>query len=418
MNSRILLLTGAALVAWSNPALAKVGDPVEIGGGVTVDPQLNLNLRYESVSEDNAKEDADALTLRARFGLEFKAGDGFSLLAEGEATGALIADYNDTLPGNGNEPYSTVADPENVELNRLQVGYMKDGNGITIGRQRINLDDQRFVGAVGWRQNEQTFDAVRGQAKLGPVKLDATYAISQRTIFGVDSPNGHFDGDLVLLNATAELKPVTVTVFAYLVDYDTRLAFSSDTFGFRALGTFTLVESVKLNAVASYASQSDAGSNPNSYSADFFNGELGVAVSGFNLKGGYEYLGADEDATCLGAGCGAFQTPLATLHAFNGWADLFLTTPFVAGSYGGIQDYYASIAYSFPGVTAIPGLNATLVYHSFDSAFGSMDYGSEVNASLGFRLGPVGMLVKYANYQADGFGVDTEKLWLQAGISF
>ncbi len=114
-------------------------------------------------------------------------------------------DYNDTLGFNGLEPFPVVADPENIELNRAQISYLVDGTGVTVGRQRINLGNQRFVGSVGWRQNEQTFDAVRGQLKAGVVSFDATYAISQRTIFGTDSPNSRFEGDFVLANAVLDL---------------------------------------------------------------------------------------------------------------------------------------------------------------------------------------------------------------------
>ena len=34
-------------------------------------------------------------------------------------------------------------------------------NTIKLGKQVINHDNQRHVGAVGWRQNRQTFDAAR-----------------------------------------------------------------------------------------------------------------------------------------------------------------------------------------------------------------------------------------------------------------
>jgi hypothetical protein len=51
---------------------------------------------------------------------------------------------------------ATIADPQSVGLNRLQIAYQTKVLGLTVGRQRINLDDQRFVGSVGWRQNEQT----------------------------------------------------------------------------------------------------------------------------------------------------------------------------------------------------------------------------------------------------------------------
>ena len=59
-------------------------------------------------------------------------------------------------------PYPVVADPESYEINRLQLTNTSIiDTTITLGRQRIVLDDHRFVGNVGWRQNEQTFDALR-----------------------------------------------------------------------------------------------------------------------------------------------------------------------------------------------------------------------------------------------------------------
>ena len=116
----------------------------------------------------------------------------------------------------------------------------------------------------------------------------------------------------------------------------------------------------KLNVLASYANQSDYGANPVSYSADYFNLELGAAVAGFSLSAGYEELGSD-------GGAAAFQTPLATLHAFNGWADMFLTTPAT-----GLRDYYVKLGKSLK-VPALPGLNAAVVYHEFDSDFGGAE---------------------------------------------
>ena len=98
--------------------------------------------------------------------------------------------------------------------------------------------------------------------------------------------------------------------------------------------------------------------------------------------------------------------------AFNGWADLFLTTP-----PAGLRDYYATVGTTF-GVPFLPGFKADLTYHEFDSDFGGLEYGSEWDASLGFKLGVVALLAKYARYDASGFAVDTEKLWLQAEVGF
>ncbi len=407
MNRAHFAAIGIALLAALAATAAQADDfgaPVPIGQGVTLDPILAARLRYESVDQDNIAASADAVTARVRAGLELKA-SGFSLLAEAESTLGIVNDYNDTLPGNGVEPFPTVADPENIELNRLQVGYMKNGTGATLGRQRIVLDNARFVGNVGWRQNEQTYDAVRGQAKFGPVVLDATYAISQRTVFGVDSPNEHYDGDFVFLNGGVDLPVVDAKAFAYLLDYDTRLAFSSQTYGLLATAAIDIPSIGKLNAQASYARQSDYGANPVSYDADYFNLQASIGLPGFNLTAGYEELGSDH-------GVAAFQTPLATLHAFNGWADLFLTTPAT-----GLRDTYATVGTSF-GVPFLPGFKADLTYHQFDADFGGLDYGSEWDASLGFKLGPVTLLAKYANYDASAFAVDTEKFWLQAEVNF
>ncbi|MBD3730426.1 MAG: alginate export family protein [Sphingomonadales bacterium] len=409
MRRSIILLAAVSAIGLSTPALAAPGDPVKIGDGVTLDPIIDLRIRYEGVDQDNALQDADAITARLRAGAELKA-DGFFVLVEGEGTLAIGTDYNDTIPGNGVEPYSVVADPDNVELNRAAIGYMKGGNGITVGRQRIILDNSRWVGNVGWRQNEQTFDAVRAQGKIGPVTLDATYSNSQRTIFGVDSPREHMDGDLILLNGGIDMKPFKIKGFAYLLDYDAgqpfnSLPFSSQTYGGLVTGSIPLGKSFKLEIVASYARQSDYGANPTNYSADYFAGELGASVAGFSLKAGYEELGSDH-------GIAAVQTPLATLHAFNGWADLFLTTPA-----SGLRDYYVSAGKGFK-LKALPGLNAMVVYHKFEADFGGADYGDEIDAQVGFKLGGIGLLAKYAHYNADSFSVDTDKFWLQAEIKY
>ena len=127
---------------------------------------------------------------------------------------------------------------------------------------------------------------------------------------------------------------------------------------------------------------------------------------------GYELLGGDARAGK------SFQTPMATLHKFNGWADLFLTTP-QTRAYGGLQDWYGGLAYRFDGVKALPGLNAAVTYHRFDSDYGNVRYGDEWDASMGFKLTKhMNVLAKYADYSAKGFGVDTRKFWLQLEVAY
>ncbi len=400
------LLGTAILALTSTPAFA--GKPIPIGSGVTLAPSYDLRLRYETVEQDNLLENADALTARLRAGLELGLPAGFSAFAEAEGTLAIVEDYNSTT--NGKVGFSTVADPENIELNQAYLKFKGiKGTTITAGRQRINLDDQRFVGSVGWRQNEQTFDAARVESTNGPVMIDATYAWSARTIFGIDAgPRQAFSGDNIFATAGVKLGPVTAKGFAFLVDQDepARLTFSSQTYGARAVAAFPLNAKSKLTLTGSYATQSDYNNSTVDYKADDYMADATVDVSTVSLNANYEVLGSDDGAF-------AFQTPLATLHKFQGWADLFLVTPAT-----GIQDLNFTLSAKFPMVKAIPGLNASVTYHKFESDFGDIDYGQEWDAQIGFKILKTAVLFKYANYDADAFSVDTEKFWVQLGWTY
>lgn len=103
-----------------------------------------------------------------------------------------------------------------------------------------------------------------------------------------------------------------------------------------------------------------------------------------------------------------FRTPLATLHKFQGWADMFLTTP-----NGGIEDTYVGASVVFAGITA------AAVWHDFEAEDGNSPYGEELDLSLTRKFGQylTGML-KYADYDADNLAVDTRKVWVQLQLDF
>ena len=86
--------------------------------------------------------------------------------------------------------YPVVADPEITELNRLQLAYtgVEDAT-FTVGRQRVILGDARYVGNVGFRQNEQTFDAVRATiSAIENVTINYLYLDRVHRILGDDHP--------------------------------------------------------------------------------------------------------------------------------------------------------------------------------------------------------------------------------------
>lgn len=380
----------------------------------TLKPIADARLRYENVDQDGISEDADALTFRLRAGAELVS-DNWSLLAEGEGTAALSEGYFSGL--NDKIDLPLVADPENIELNRLQFQYRGLANTtFTVGRQRVNLLDQRFVGAAAWRQNEQTFDAVRiehGDSK--GLRADLTYSWSVRTIWGVDGRDARqqaIGGDNVFATISYPTMLGTISGFAFLVDQDEDAVqgfrLSSQSYGVRFEGSHPLSKDAKLNYALSYARQSDYHRNPNDYGADYLLAELGAEVHAFKLGLGHERLGADK-----GIALASFQTPLGTLHKFQGWADKFTTTP-----PNGVRDSYASLGYGWKEPLGLDAINATLVYHRFESDRLGDHYGNEWNAQLTLKKGRWGATAKFADYDADLFATDTRKFWLQLEFGY
>ncbi|WP_346015628.1 hypothetical protein [Pseudomonas sp. 1928-m] len=373
-------------------------------------PILDARYRYEHVDQDNALKHANAQTLRTRVGVQ--SGKWYGLSAQIEADNVSRigdASYNETR--NGQSEYSVVADPDGSEINQALLRYDHKYGSAVLGRQRINLDNQRFVGGVAWRQNEQTYDGALAQLKpLEGLTLSYAYIDNINTVFGPG--NGRYDtaanpanieGHSHLLNAQYILMPeLTATAYQYRLGLDNLTAGSqsSKTTGLRLNGAIQGV-----SYVLEYAQQSEYADNPLDLDSDYYLAELGYNLKGVALKAGYEVLGGDA-----GPGNRAFQTPLATKHAFQGWADVFLLTPA-----GGVKDAYA-------GVTA-PLLGGTLQawYHDFRADVGSSQYGEEINLSYAHPIpgvkGLVG-LVKYASYDADDFAVDTDKTWLQVQYSY
>jgi hypothetical protein len=380
---------------------------------VRVTPLAEARLRYEHVDQDGLAENADALTLRVRAGVSASAG-GFGALVEAQGNLAVADAYYDGLEGPATRPL--VADPQNVAIHRLQGRYASRRFALTAGRQRIALDDERFVGASGFRQNGQSFDAVRLEwTPLAGVKADASYVWSVRTIWGIDGTGPRqraVGGDTVLLNASARTPLGTLTGFGYWIDQDEAAVqgyrLSSRTFGARLVGIQALAADVKLGWTASHARQSDHHRNPNRYRADYWLGELALDARGWKLAGGYEVLGADR-----GTALTSFQTPLATGFKFNGWADKFLTTP-----PDGLRDLYLSVGRGWKVAGPARPLSLQATWHRFTSDRLLRRYGDEIDLLATARLGRYTLSARYAAYQASGFATDTHKAWLQLEWAF
>lgn len=365
---------------------------------------VNWRLRYEGVDQADIPEAADALTSRLRAGFQTGEWGHTSLLGELVWTEDIVDDFNSTI--NGQTQYPVVADPGSITaVNRFAfTNKSLENTALTLGRQRIILDDARFVGNVGWRQNEQTYDGLRSQTDGERIDVDLAYITQVNRIFGPDSPAGKWEGDIVLANASHPFSWGTLTAFAYGLDLDDAAALSSDTVGLRLTGSKPLDE-LTLLYTASFAQQTDAGLNPADFSESYYFLEGGLRISKFTVALGLEQLGSD--------GTNRVTTPLATLHAFQGWGDKFLGTPAA-----GIDDSFLRLAYQPGQIGPFESLSLAAVYHEFDADFGSAHYGDEIDFSLAARWNQMTLTLKYAAYEADKLFTDTDKFWVSMDYAF
>ena len=359
----------------------------------------SFRLRYESADvDDGTKDSAKALTVRTRLAYQTKGMNGLSAHIELEDVQALLGinDYFDKgTISNGKTTYDTIADPAMTEVNESYLKYMKDALEIKVGKQRIVFDNMRFVGHVGWRQDDQTFDALKATFKIAGGQISAAYIDQVNGIFG---DTHKIDKSDVLLNASYKVGAMgTATGYAYILDNkdaDTQ----SDTFGARFNGKAGMFK-----YTAEFATQSSEATTDND--ATYMLLEGGAAMAGVNAALGMEVLGSD------GAAYG-FSTDLATKHAFNGWADVFLGTPA-----SGLQDIYVKVG------TKMAGIKLLGVYHTYtaddDGGTGLDDLGSELNLLAVKKLeNKVSVGFKYAAYSAGDTGVDVTKMWLWTQVSF
>lgn len=364
---------------------------------------LNVRARYEGV-EQTALRDADAYTVRTRLGFTTAPLNGFKAMVEAENITALDGDrYSQAGINPGGTGRAVVADPESSEINQAFLAYTTGKTTFIGGRQRIVLDNARFVGDVGWRQNAQTFDSVTLTDKtVDQLSLSYGYLYQINRVFSDRHAQGDWESDSHVINASYTGLPAgTLNGYAYLLDFDNAAVNSCATYGLTLAGTPALGQGLKLSYRAEYATQSDYGSSALNYSTDYFNGELGLVAKPGLLAAGYEVLGTDNNV--------GFKTPLATLHAFNGWADVFLATPA-----GGLRDIYGKV-----GATLPSGIGLLVLYHDFETDNG-IQLGKEWDVQLTRKFGKYFTgLVKYAKFDRDSTTVpDVQKLWLQVEFNF
>ena len=417
-SPRRVLLTAMGLCVLAPPVLAADSLTEALTGGKV---SAQFRYRYEWVEQESTTlQKAGASTLRTQLGYATAEYHGIGGFLQFEDVRALGNErYNSTV--NGLTQYATVVDPESTEINQAYLSYKGvPGTLLKYGRQVVVYDNHRFVGDVGWRQNQQTFDAFSAvNTSLPGTTVSYAHVLNANRIFGERHPTQgdvEFKGDWLNV-AYKGLSFGSFTGYVYLMDFDPGQAgatvqptSSSKTFGLRFDGGVK-IGAPKLLYTAEYAKQGDYADGAATVDADYLNAMLGVDIAGVQIKLNYEALSGD--------GVYALQTPFATLHAFNGWADKFLVTPA-----DGLIDSFISVGGS------IAGINLLSAYHFYRADNLGYDYGQELNLLASWKAHKnLTLATKYANYRGDknatnlarnggAPAVDLAKAWLQADVQF
>ena len=389
----------AALLA-AAPACAAAADPAP---GLHL--EWNARLRLETVDDGAFARQADATTLRLRAGLRWHAASGFDALLEGEGVAATGA-YNSGA--NGRTDLPAIIDPRGAGLNQAWLGWRNRAFAIVAGRQRLQFDNQRWIGNSGWRQNEQTFDALaleyapRADIALRYAFLDRVHRVNGDDALDPLARERALSDHL--LNAGWKHGKQQLVGYGYLHEDRDVAAASSATWGLRWSGSHPLGDT-GFGWTLETARQRDYANAPVAFSHAYWLAEPTLSVRGVTARLGWEHLG--------GNGTHALQAPLGTLHAFDGWADKFLTTPA-----NGLDDRYLGFGAPFGRERGGARAAWQLAWHDYRADHGGARYGSEWDASLSVPLAKgVNAMLKYADYRADAFAADTRKLWLQLEYS-
>lgn len=361
-----------------------------------IKPIIDIRARYEFRDVDLA-DPSHAFTVRERLGLKTQAWNGFSALIEGEFSQAVVDDYNGGAGPNA-DPFvlgnSVIADPETNELNQGYLQYSGFDTTAKVGRQRIIYDNSAFIGNVGWRQNEQTFDAISlNNTSIDGLTLNYAYINQVNRIFGSDADSPlvfappvvfsnvqDLDSDIHLLNASyTGITDLTLGGYIYLMDFGNRPNWDNDTFGVSAKRNLL---GLAFYGEIAYQDQAGALSGDDAFYAHV---TATKTIGTQSLTLGVEHL---DDG---------FKTPLSTVHAFNGFADAFIGGR-VEGTHNGLTDVYLSHT-----IPIFFGIKWSNTLHAFGDNEISTGYGWEYDSVLMKKFDEsFTAIAKFSHFESEG----------------
>lgn len=420
MRKIVKLSLAVAMMSGLGAVSAQAADGMNILSDVKVKGQIRP--RIETASSTGNTDDATAFTARTK--LVITAGlfgvDGLtSTIGVTSVNNFGITTYGSAADSDPSKDYAKIADKQQAMLNAATIDYKMGATALHLGRSNINIDNQRFIGTVGWRQMDRSYDTAYAAYSNEKLKVLAAYLYGYAGVGSVTTTST----SSILLNASYSVMPeLKVTAYSYM------LASLHDTYGVALTGKVDV--GAKITYRAEYAIQSDAtmenstfdawdasnGTTPSGTAkadASYMNLDVGANISGILLGANYENLSGNDGISTTTT---AFGTPLATGHKFNGWADVFLATPTA-----GLTDINVRAGYKAKGFGKL-----LAVYHMFsapDSTASDTDYGTELDAVYVNKIpGTKNLtgLVKYANFTGSGIGKgsDVTKMWFMLDYKF
>lgn len=389
-----LLFASSPLLLAGSPA--NVAAPTASPSGNWLTPLIDIRTRYE-FADVSPLDPSHAWTFRERLGVKTTSWSGFSALVEGEFSQAAVDDYHGAarLADPFDLKNSPIADPETAELNQALLQYQYGTTTAKLGRQRIIYDNAEFIGNVGWRQNEQTYDAFSITDKtFADLTLNYAWVNQINRIFGSDADSAvtatntnvqDLAADIHLFNASyAGIKGLTLGGYAYLMNVPAAGAWDNRTIGISAKRDL-----FGLTCYGEAAWQDQAGTRGDA-EASYYH-----LTATKDLKFGGTALGSTTlGLEHLDAG---FKTPLATVHAFNGFADV-TDAARINGSHNGLTNLY--LAHTLP---ICFGIKWTNTLHAMGDDEISTGYGWEYDSVLAKKFDDhFTAIAKFAWFNTEG----------------
>ncbi|MEM8565412.1 MAG: alginate export family protein [Bacteroidota bacterium] len=338
---------------------------------------FNGRLRYWYANQDELKA-SHATTFGTNFGYLSKSYQGFQIYVEGESVVAITPDlFFDGI--NGLTERTNVTDVETLELNKLRVSYIDTLNAQTtlqfkVGRQAAIVEDERFIGNVTARQDDQTFDAIWGKIQNDQRGLSFEYAYMYRiNRLLAEIGDWRSDSHAFMLGYYKNLM-LRVGLFGQLLDFqEDAPASSSQTFGLTIDRSKLPRDKTALTYKMAFAYQSEYGDNPTAYDAFLVNAEIGVSFPKAGIFSvGYELASSDD-------GIASYQFPLSTGQRLHRISDVFINPPAE-----GLQNLY----FTAESRNILWGIGGWLGYHTYASQQEDTFFGHELDVVLYKQIVP------------------------------